>query len=42
GRPEAGRVCVVRRERRTYRVERDVTVNVTASDLDTVDFVTQT
>lgn len=32
----------LRRERRTYSVELDVTVNVTAIDLDKVDFVTQT
>jgi uncharacterized protein (TIGR03578 family) len=32
----------LRRERRTYSVELDVTVNVTAINLDKVDFVTQT
>ncbi|HID0998074.1 DUF4312 family protein [Enterobacter hormaechei] len=31
----------LRRERRTYSVELDVTVNVTAINLDQVDFVTQ-
>ena len=35
-------VFFLRRERRTYSVELDVTVNVTAIDLDKVDFVTQT
>ena len=35
-------VLLLRRERRTYSVELDVTVNVTAIDLDKVDFVTQT
>lgn len=36
------KVFFLRRERRTYSVELDVTVNVTAIDLDKVDFVTQT
>ncbi len=41
---EKRRFCssFLRRERRTYSVELDVTVNVTAIDLDKVDFVTQT
>lgn len=40
---EKRRFCSsLRRERRTYSVELDVTVNVTAIDLDKVDFVTQT
>ena len=41
-RKEAFLFFFLRRERRTYSVELDVTVNVTAIDLDKVDFVTQT
>ena len=40
-RKEAFLFFFLRRERRTYSVELDVTVNVTAIDLDKVDFVTQ-
>ncbi len=37
------RLCSsLRRERRTYSVELDVTVNVTAINVDKVDFITQT
>jgi uncharacterized protein (TIGR03578 family) len=41
-RKEAFLFFFLRRERRTYSVELDVTVNVTAINLDKVDFVTQT
>ncbi len=41
-RKEAFLFFFLRRERGTYSVELDVTVNVTAIDLDKVDFVTQT
>lgn len=40
-RKEAFLFFFLRRERRTYSVELDVTVNVTAINLDQVDFVTQ-
>jgi uncharacterized protein (TIGR03578 family) len=40
-RKEAFLFLFLRRERRTYSVELDVTVNVTAINLDNVDFVTQ-
>lgn len=40
-RKEAFLFFFLRRERRTYSVELDVTVNVTAINLDKVDFVTQ-
>lgn len=40
-RKEAFLFFFLRRERRTYSVELDVTVNVTAINLDRVDFVTQ-
>ena len=40
-RKEAFLFFFLRRERRTYSVELDVTVNVTAINLDNVDFVTQ-
>ncbi|PWD62377.1 DUF4312 family protein [Pectobacterium parmentieri] len=39
-RKEAFLFLFLRRERRTYSVELDVTVNVTAINLDKVDFVT--
>lgn len=39
-RKEAFLFFFLRRERRTYSVELDVTVNVTAIDLDKVEFVT--
>ena len=41
-RKEAFLFFFLRRERRTYSVELDVTVNVTAIDVEKVDFVTQT
>lgn len=41
-RKEAFLFFFLRRERRTYSVELDVTVNVTAINVDKVDFVTQT
>ena len=41
-RKEAFLFFFLRRERRAYSVELDVTVNVTAIDIDKVDFVTQT
>ncbi|PWC09551.1 cytoplasmic protein [Brenneria roseae subsp. americana] len=41
-RKEAFLFFFLRRERRTFSVEVDVTVNVTAINLDNVDFVTQT
>ena len=40
-RKEAFLFLFLRRERRTFSVELDVTVNVTAINLDKVDFVTQ-
>lgn len=40
-RKEAFLFLFLRRERRAYSVELDVTVNVTAINLDKVDFVTQ-
>ena len=40
-RKEAFLFFFMRRERRTFSVELDVTVNVTAINLDKVDFVTQ-
>ncbi|WP_054179610.1 DUF4312 family protein [Trabulsiella odontotermitis] len=40
-RKEAFLFFFLRRERRSYSVELDVTVNVTAINLDRVDFVTQ-
>ncbi|MDR3105177.1 MAG: DUF4312 family protein [Yokenella regensburgei] len=41
GRKEAFLFIFLRRERQSYSVELDVTVNVTAINLDKVDFVTQ-
>jgi uncharacterized protein (TIGR03578 family) len=41
-RKEAFLFFFLRRERRAYSVELDVTVNVTAIDIDKVDFVTPT
>ncbi|WP_409308291.1 DUF4312 family protein [Pectobacterium sp. B1J-3] len=41
-RKEAFLFFFLRRERRSFSVELDVTVNVTAINLDNVDFVTQT
>jgi len=41
-RKEAFLFFFLRRERRAYSVELDVTVNVTAIDIDKVDFVTST
>ena len=41
-RKEAFLFIFLRRERRTFSVELDVTVNVTALNLDKVDFVTNT